>query len=79
MFGKWTGTMSKAKFSMKPNENGQFRSWCYPCDVEGDFPTLEMAMQATKLHLCVGEVASCAWEGWTTEIGEWKPSYGDWR
>jgi hypothetical protein len=58
------GRMSQAKSSLRPDERGQYRVWCDPCDEEGTFPTLEMAIQARREHLCHNEVASCSWPGW---------------
>ena len=49
---------------MVPDERGEFRVWCTPCDVSGTFPTIEMAIAARREHLCVGEVPSASWPGW---------------
>ena len=59
--------MSQARVSVMPNERGQYRSWCDRCESEGYFPTLVMAIAATKEHLCDGEVPSCSWPGWAYE------------
>lgn len=56
--------MSQARNATFPDERGRFRVWCDPCDVSGDFPTLEMAIMARRFHLCEGEVPSASWVGW---------------
>lgn len=52
--------MSRAQNATVPNERRMFRVWCTPCDVEGEFPTIVMAVQARREHLCEGEVPSCS-------------------
>lgn len=56
--------MSQARNSTQPNERGQYRVWCEPCDVSAEFPTIEMAIAARREHLCHGEVPSASWSGW---------------
>lgn len=56
--------MSRARNSTTPNERGKFLVWCEPCDVSGEFPTIEMAIAARRQHLCVGEVPSTSWPEW---------------
>ena len=56
--------MSQARNTMVPDANGRYRVWCEPCDAEADFPTIEMAIQARREHLCEGEVPSYSWAGW---------------
>jgi len=56
--------VSRAQHSITPNERGQYPVWCDPCDMSGEFPSIEMAIQARREHLCVGEVPSASWPGW---------------
>lgn len=56
--------MSQARNTTVPDEHGEYRTWCDPCDVSGTFPTLAMAIEARRMHLCHGEVPSCSWPGW---------------
>lgn len=61
--------MSQAKNTTVPDERGEYRVWCEPCDESGTFPTLEDAVLARRLHLCHGEVPSRAWPGWALGLG----------
>ncbi len=58
--------MGQARNTTAPDENGEYRTWCKPCDASATFPTLAMAIEARKFHLCEGEVPSCSWNGWDT-------------
>lgn len=62
--------MSQARNATVPDERGRYRVWCEPCDASDDFPTIEMAVMARKMHLCEGEVPSYSWPGWVTEGDE---------
>jgi hypothetical protein len=57
--------MSQARNTTTPDERGEYRTWCDPCDSSATFPTLEMAIEARRFHLCEGEVPSRSWPGWS--------------
>jgi hypothetical protein len=60
--------MSQARTTTFPNERGMFVTSCAPCEASAEFPTLVMAVEARRLHLCEDEVPSCSWPGWALGI-----------